>query len=166
MDRLIQNLRVGVRTPRRTPGFAATVTVALTLGCAALSSRPPARRGEATVRAIEQRRFEAMTTRDLRALDTLLADDLRYTHTTGKVDTKASLLDDLRAGRLVYESITPGELHVHVHGDAATLAGTARMQVRANDVAQRFSIRFTETYVNRGGRWQLVAWQSTRLLEP
>ena len=143
-----------------------TGALALTLGCAALSLRPPASRDEATVRAVEQRRFEAMTARDLRALDTLLAEDLTYTHTTGKVDTKVSLLDDLRAGRLVYESITPGDVHVHVHGSAATVAGTARMQVRANEAVQRFSIRFTETYIDRGGRWQLVAWQSTRLPEP
>jgi ketosteroid isomerase-like protein len=140
-------------------------TLALTLGCALASSRRTST-SEATVRAVERRRFEAMTARDLRALDTLLADDLKYTHTTGKVDTKASLLDDLRAGRLVYDSITPGEVHVHVHGDAATLAGMARMQVRANDAVQRFSIRFTETYIDRRGRWQLVAWQSTRLPEP
>ena len=140
--------------------------IGLAMGCAALSSRPPTSRDEAVVRAVDQRRFEAMTARDLRALDTLLADDLTYTHTTGKVDTKATLLDDLRAGRLVYESITPGAIHVHVHGDAAILAGTARMQVRADDAVQRFSIRFTETYLKRGGRWQLVAWQSTRLPEP
>ena len=149
---------------RRTVGLSAVTTLAA--ACAALSARPPARPEEAVVRAVEQRRFEAMTSGDLRALDTLLADDLTYTHTTGKVDTKASLLEDLRAGRLVYDSIAPAETHVHVFGNAATVAGMARMKVRANGEARRFGIRFTETYVNRRGRWQLVAWQSTRLPEP
>jgi hypothetical protein len=26
-------------------------------------------------------------------------------------------------------------------------------------------VRFTDVYANKGGRWQMVAWQSTRLPE-
>jgi hypothetical protein len=26
-----------------------------------------------------------------------------------------------------------------------------------------FRVRFTDVYVNKGGKWQMVAWQSTRL---
>lgn len=26
----------------------------------------------------------------------------------------------------------------------------------------RFAVRFTDLYANKGGRWQMVAWQSTR----
>jgi ketosteroid isomerase-like protein len=140
--------------------------IALALGCAHAAPSHRASSSDAMVRATEQRRLEALTAGDLRALDTLLADDLTYTHTTGKVDTKASLLEDLRAGRLAYDSISPAEVHVHVHGHAATVAGMARMQVRANGEVRRFSIRFTEMYVDRGGRWQLVAWHATRLPEP
>jgi hypothetical protein len=28
-----------------------------------------------------------------------------------------------------------------------------------------FRVRFTDVYVNKGGQWQMVAWQSTRLPE-
>jgi hypothetical protein len=28
-----------------------------------------------------------------------------------------------------------------------------------------FSVRFTDVYANKGGQWQMVAWQSTRLPE-
>jgi len=38
--------------------------------------------------------------------------------------------------------------------------------VRANGAIRRLSLRFTEVYVRRAGRWELVVWQSTRLPEP
>jgi hypothetical protein len=28
-----------------------------------------------------------------------------------------------------------------------------------------FSVRFTDVYANKGGQWQMVTWQSTRLPE-
>jgi len=82
------------------------------------------------------------------------------------VDSKASLLDALRAGRLVYDSISPADVRVRVYGGSAVVTGTARVQVRANGAVRRLGLRFTEVYVRRAGRWELVVWQSTRLPEP
>jgi hypothetical protein len=141
-------------------------TTVLVLACMSSASRVSDTSGEPAVRATEQRRFHAMTTVDLGALDTLLAEELTYTHTTSEVDTKASLLDALRTSRLVYDSITPADVRVRVYGGSAVMTGTARVQVRANGALRRLSIRFTEVYVRRAGRWELVVWQSTRLPEP
>jgi hypothetical protein len=126
-------------------------------------ARPETSQAEAAVRAVERSRFDAMIARDVRALDTLLADDLTYTHTTGRVDDKRALLADLETGRLVYDSIVPADVRVRVYGHTAAVTGTARMQVRANGTVLRFSARFTELYVDNGGRWRLAAWQSTRV---
>lgn len=141
-------------------------TVVLAFGCMSPASGPSVAPSDAEVRATEGRRFQAMTTVDLRALDTLLAEELTYAHTTGEVDTKASLLDALRTGRLVYDSISPADVRVRVYGGSAVVTGTARVEVRADGAVRRLSIRFTEVYVRRAGRWELVAWQSTRLPEP
>ena len=135
-------------------------------GCTLATSGHPSSSSEATIRAAQRRRFEAMVVADIHALDTLLANDLTYTHTTGKVDTKGSLLEDLLTGRLDYDSIVPADVRVRMYGRTAVVTGTARMQVRATGETRRLSARFTETYVDGGGRWQLAAWQSTRLPEP
>src|SRR5438045_9544189 len=58
----------------------------------------------------EGARFAAMKSRDFAALDTLLADDLAYTHSSGETDTKTSLVAALREGRLVYVAIAPRDL--------------------------------------------------------
>ena len=141
------------------------VWVGLTLAAIGCASLVPtgASETEATLRALDRRRLEAMRVVDLRALDTLLADDLTYTHTTGKVDDKGSLLEDLHLGRLVYDSIVPSDVRVRIYGRSAVLTGAVRMQARANGAAARFTARFTELYVNNEGRWQLTAWQSTRV---
>jgi len=33
-----------------------------------------------------------------------------------------------------------------------------------NGEAKDVNLRFTDVWVNRAGRWQMVAWQSTKLL--
>ena len=135
-------------------------------GCVSAASRPEGSSADAAVRAAEQGRFRAMVAVDVRALDTLLAEELTYTHTTGNVDTKASLIDALRTGRLVYDSISPAEVHVRVYDRTAVATGTARIQARADSAIRRLNIRYTEAYVRRAGRWQLIVWQSTRIPEP
>src|ERR1700694_2642719 len=127
-------------------------TMVLVVGCTSSASRPSGAPSDQAVRMAEQGRFHAMVTVDLLALDTLLADELTYTHTTGEVDTKASLLDALRTGRLGYDSIIPAEVRVRVYESAVVATGTARVQARKDGAVRRFSIRYTEAYVRRAGR--------------
>ena len=102
-------------TTFRARGLLALAGVLLA-ACARAASQREAPHADAAVRAVERLRFDAMVARDLRALDTLLADDLTYTHTTGRVDDKRALLADLDAGRLVYDSIVPSDVRIRVYG--------------------------------------------------
>jgi hypothetical protein len=139
------------------------------LGCAA--ARPTLDVGAAapdvaTVRAAEQARFTAMVNRDFGALDSLLAEELAYTHTSGVRDTKGSLLEALRSRRLAYDSIVPATVQIRLYGEMAVGTGDARVQARADGAVRRLHIRFTEAYVHRAGRWELVAWESTLVPQP
>ena len=55
--------------------------------------------------ALENRRIEAMLKGDVQVLDEILADDLIYTHTTARLDTKASFIDAVKTGKSVYNSL-------------------------------------------------------------
>jgi hypothetical protein len=139
------------------------------LGCAAARPTPDvsaAAPDVAAVRAAELARFTAMISRDFAALDTLLAEELAYTHTSGVRDTKASLLQALRSRRLAYDSIVPAAVQVRLYGEMAVATGDAQVQARADGAVRRLHIRFTEAYVHRAGRWELVAWESTLVPEP
>ena len=115
--------------------------------------------------ALDKRRMEAMCQRDVPALNDLLADDLVYTHSSARVDTKQSLLGGMESGTTVYTSIEPSEVQAQAYGDAVVLTCVARIGVTANGRPLDFGVRFTDVYVNTGGQWQMVAWQSTRLPE-
>lgn len=120
---------------------------------------------EETIRRLQERRFEAMVAGDIPTLNSILADDMVYTHTTAQADTKKQFLNSLASGRLKYESIQVNEATVRVYGTAAIVTGQATMKVSSGSQRMSFVVRFTDVYANRDGRWQMVAWQSTRLPE-
>ena len=104
-----------------------------------------------------------MVQNDVAALETLLADDLVYIHTTGRMESKRQFLDSLRSGALRYRSIEPSETVIRTAGDAAIVTGRAKMAVTINGADRNFEIRYTAVYRSTGGRWQLVSWQSTQI---
>ncbi len=115
------------------------------------------------VKAAELRRFEVTLAKDYAALASILADDLVYTHSSAAVDSKASFLESLTSGRVTYKVIKPSDLQVRVFGDTAVIHGVAAMEVDANGQAIVNTLRFTDVWVKRDGRWQMAAWQSTRM---
>ena len=113
--------------------------------------------------ALENRRIEAMTKQDTQALDEILADDLSYTHSTARVETKAEFISSLSSGRTKYQSIERDEVKVRRYGDTAVVTGRAKFHVNANGQDIKFQVRFTGVYAKRDDVWRMVAWQSTKL---
>jgi hypothetical protein len=137
------------------PLLAALVMTVAVTGAAAQDGE------EAAVRAAEDRRIRALVEDDFAALEEVLADDLTYTHSNALVDTKASYIRTLRAGTTKYAAIDRDTPSVRLYGTTAVLTGTASMTMRG--LADPVRLRYTLVYVKRNGRWQAVAWQSTRL---
>jgi Domain of unknown function (DUF4440) len=106
-----------------------------------------------------------MCQRDIPTLNTFLADDLIYTHSSARLDTKQSLIRGMESGTTVSTAIEPSDVKAQDCGTAVVLTGAARIHVTTNGNPISFGVRFTDVYVNKGGRWQMVAWQSTRLPE-
>jgi len=114
------------------------------------------------IRAVEQRRFDAMVRGDVAALDEILADELTYVHATATFETKAEFLRRLRTGELKYQAMGPESQEVRVYGATGVVTGIARVQVLSGGQPLAFRMRYTDVYVKRGNRWQMVAWQATR----
>jgi ketosteroid isomerase-like protein len=118
---------------------------------------------ETEIRQRETRRFEAMVRGDVAALEDILSDDLRYTHANAVFETKAEFIGKIKTGQLKYESFAPEDLSVRVYGTAGVVTGVARVRVQVKGEQLSFQLRFTDVYVKKGDRWQMVAWQATRL---
>jgi ketosteroid isomerase-like protein len=112
---------------------------------------------------LDKKRMTAMAEQDYATLNDVLADDLVYTHSSARLDTKASLIGNMRSGSTVYTSVVPSDVKAQDLGDTVVLTGSCRIGVNAGGRANSFGVRFTDVYANKGGRWQMVTWQSTRL---
>ncbi len=116
-----------------------------------------------TVIDLDKKRMQAMVAKDLATLESLLADDLVYTHSSARLDTKQSLIVGMTSGSTVYTAVEPSDVKAQDLGDSVVLTGVAQIRVVANGTPNAFGVRFTDVYARRNGRWQMVTWQSTRL---
>jgi ketosteroid isomerase-like protein len=114
---------------------------------------------------LDRQRMAAMAAKDIARLNDLIADDLIYTHSSARLDTKASLIGNMQSGSTVYTEVTPSDVVAQDCGDTVVLTGKARIGVMSGGKPNAFTVRFTDVYANRGGKWQMVTWQSTRLAE-
>lgn len=112
---------------------------------------------------LDRQRMTAMAEKDVATLTKILADDLIYTHSSARLDTKQSLIGAMESGSTVYTSLEPSDVVAQDLGDAVVLTGVAAISVNAGGTPNSFRVRFTDVYANRGGQWQMVTWQSTRL---
>ena len=118
-----------------------------------------------TVIDLDRKRMQAMGAKDFATLDALIADDLIYAHSSARLDTKQSLIDNMKSGSTVYSSVEPSDVKALDLGDAVVVSGIARIKVTSGGKPLEFGVRFMDAYAKRNGRWQMVAWQSTRLPE-
>jgi uncharacterized protein (TIGR02246 family) len=129
------------------------------------ASQAPAARVEAIdeLEQIEHRLMRAWIDRDRAYVDGVLASDWTTTDTTGHVLTKAQVMkeafesDDRRV-----ESGKIDEVTVRLLGDGAAVV-TGRTSAAGSYKGSRGSVtlRFTDVFVKRDGRWQVVASQGT-----
>lgn len=112
---------------------------------------------------LDRKRMRAMAAKDVETLESLLADDLIYTHSSARLDTKRTLIQAMVAGTTVYTSVKPSDVTAQDLGDTVVLTGIAHIEVVSNGTPNAFGVRFTDVYTRRDDRWQMVTWQSTRL---
>ena len=111
---------------------------------------------------LDRQRMSAMAQKDIATLNKLIADDLVYTHSSARLDTKQSLIGAMESGETVYTAVVPSDVKAQDLGDTVVLTGNARISVNSGGNAMNFGVRFTDVWVNKSGQWQMVAWQSTR----
>ena len=111
---------------------------------------------------LDRKRMTAMAQKDIATLNELIADDLVYTHSSARLDTKQSLIGNMESGSTVYTSVAPSDVKAQDLGDTVVLTGSCKISVMSGGKPNSFGVRFTDVWVNKGGKWQMAAWQSTR----
>jgi len=116
-----------------------------------------------TIIELDRQRMTAMAKQDVATLNKILADDLIYTHSSARLDTKQSLIGAMQSGATVYTAVEPSDVVAQDLGDVVVLTGVAAISVNSGGKPNSFRVRFTDVYASKAGQWQMVAWQSTRL---
>ena len=111
---------------------------------------------------LEHQLAETYKAGDCAAWGAMLAPEWSVTHITAQVLTKAQALEmcGVAKGQIAQAAID--EISVRVFGDAAVVTGrTTASTSGANPVT--VTLRFTDFFVRRSGRWLVVASHATRL---
>jgi len=114
------------------------------------------------VRAADVRRISALINGDAKTLEAVLADDLSYGHSDGRVQTKRELLAALAAGTVTYRSYDGPVPTARIHENTAWLSGVAELEAVASGVTVKLRLRYLAVYTKQGADWRLRAYQSTR----
>jgi hypothetical protein len=124
------------------------------------------RAAEADVREVlarEARRCRAMEEGQLARLGEFLAEDLHYTHTSGRSEGKVSLLHGMVSGQVKYHRVRTMELEARAVAGAVTLQGVLDMDIARIDQRRAFRSFFKSVWSREAGDWQMLSWISTPL---
>ena len=116
---------------------------------------------EKEILALEEKRFAAMIAGDIKALESMVHDQLLYTHSSGVVDGKASLLDSIKSGRVRYRRAICSEQKVRLFGDVALTTGRASIEAEIGGQMKSLELLFLNAWTKTPQGWKFVAWQST-----
>ena len=114
-------------------------------------------------RAADDERLAATKAGDPARLDAIFSDALRYAHSNGVVDTKASYMKALVSHTTVYESFDYKERNFTVAGPGVVLM-SGRVLIKASNNGARADndLNILAVWREENGRWRFLAWQSCK----
>lgn len=131
---------------------------------ASLAAEKPAKKMsvEAALKDNENRWEAAVGKHDMATVEAMVADDFTGVSSKGKVSNRRTLLSEIKKDKDTYTSTKNEKLDVHMYGaGVAVVVGTAREKGTDKDgKAFDRSFRFTDTWLDRNGKWQCVASQA------
>ncbi len=134
---------------------------------ACLSGAPAAAQAaspaEQEVMAVTQTVCDAFKTRDLEALERLLAPEFVLVGTDSVVQPRAQAIAEVQAGEPHYEVFQNHDMSARVYGDAAVVQGITSLKGLASGKAFTADVRFTDTLVRSEGHWRIVVSHVTRV---
>lgn len=97
--------------------------------------------------------------KDVAFLQKLFADEYLSTDQDGNTFTKSQELANVTSAGTALTSFALTEMKVHVYGDTAVVTGLNTIKSTSKGKDNSGAYRFTDVFVKRDGRWQVVATQ-------
>jgi ketosteroid isomerase-like protein len=116
---------------------------------------------ERSVMQIEQELVKGLMAGDASMFERYLSETYIFTAPDGVVTDKAQTIADIKSGDLKFQSSKLDNMKVQAYGDTAiaTYGSTDKGSYKGKDISGLF--RWTDVFVKRNGRWQIVAGHGT-----
>ena len=151
----------------RSAVFMLALAISVT-GCAPTDGDGSAAMTDADRASIQQQLFqmgndwsEAYETGDLSAFDRIFADDFIYTVTDGTLYEKAAFISFAEQDPIDYDSVRVGDKGLRWYGTTAVVTGLVVSYWTEDGAVQSGARQFTNVFVERAGRWQVVVGHSS-----
>jgi len=143
------------------------IAIALIAGLAACAGAPMAGNAgdeSAAVAAAAEKLRLAMIDPTRENLGAIVADDLSYGHSGGKVDTKASFIADLLSGASDFVTITITDQTIRIvdGGNVAIVRHTLAADSNDGGKPGKVLIKILGVWQKQGGQWKMIARQAIR----
>lgn len=106
--------------------------------------------------ALERAWGEALIRADIPSLDRILADEYAFTGPTGTIYTKGPHLQDVTSGTFKVLANDVSNVSVRIYDTTAVVTGVKKVAANYKSHEINGKFRFSDVFVNRDGRWQVV----------
>ena len=116
---------------------------------------------EAEILKLDEERSRAMIAADAAALERLMSDDIVYTHSSGRLDSKKSFIASVTSGTVKYRRIDRKEVAASLRQGFAILTGAVEIDVETGGRLLNLNLRFSNVWEGTPKGWRQILWQST-----
>ena len=121
---------------------------------------------EDQIKKLEMDRAAAVIKGDMMTLEKATSDDYTLININGQMSDKSQMISGFKSGQNKLSKDELSEMKVRVYGDTAVITGKVTVEGMMGGKDVSGEAMFTRVYVKKGGRWQAVALQQTRISNP
>jgi len=162
---LPNQVRIDGGRVKRSVSFAARcltiMVLLLTLGVNAALAEPKA--DEQTFLKLQHEWAEARKHADMHFLESFYAKEFSVGVMNGGESSRAQDLAMFSSGDLKPSVIEDTNMHVSIYGETAMVTGQEHLEGSYKGHTGQFDLTFTNVFVRRDGRWQLVRHQAAQI---
>jgi uncharacterized protein (TIGR02246 family) len=109
------------------------------------------------VRRLERAWLDAYEKHDVASMTEIVADDFTITFPDGSIQNKTQIVDSLKRGGASAMKFRTENVQSRAYGDTVVLIGLVVSEWTQDGKPMTDRSRYTDTYVRRNGKWQVVA---------
>ena len=136
---------------------------AIAVGLAFAGSALAALSDEAQVLKNTRAHRDALSAADAKALDTLSAPQLSYSHSDARVEDKATFIANATSGKSKWLSLAYDDIKVNVVGSTAIVRFHFVGENQVGDKKSQPNLAILMIWQKQSGQWKLLARASTKL---